>query len=55
MTRNLRPKTIQFGDFRSYLCGSTHVVNTLEIGEITIYDVKKDKEGRLKVSYDISE
>jgi alanyl-tRNA synthetase len=51
---NSRPRTIQFGDLKSYPCGGTHVINTSEIGEITIRNVKKDK-GRLRVGYDISE
>jgi Ser-tRNA(Ala) deacylase AlaX len=51
---NSRPRTIQFGDFKSYPCGGTHVANTLEIKEIMIRNVKRDK-GRLRVGYDISE
>ena len=49
-----KPRTIQFGDFKSYPCGGTHVANTSEIVEITIRNVKKDK-GRLRVGYDINE
>ncbi|RIB20083.1 Threonyl/alanyl tRNA synthetase, partial [Gigaspora rosea] len=49
---NARPRTVQFGDLKPYPCGGTHVVNTSEIGEITIRNVKKGK-GRLRVGYDI--
>ncbi|CAG8518520.1 9209_t:CDS:2 [Funneliformis mosseae] len=48
-----KSKTIQFGSFKAYPCGGTHVANTLEIGEITIRKLKKEKGGKLKVGYDI--
>ena len=37
---------------KSYPCGGTHVKNTLEIGEIVIRKVKKDK-GSLRIGYNI--
>jgi len=46
------PRLIQFGELPPYQCGGTHVLNSEEIGRITIRNFKKDKT-RLKIGYDI--
>ncbi|CAB4491599.1 ThrRS/AlaRS common domain-containing protein [Rhizophagus irregularis] len=48
----VKPRTIQFGDFKSYPCGGTHIAKTSEIGVVVIRNVKKEK-GRLRIGYDV--
>ncbi len=46
------PRTIQFGDLPAYPCGGTHVMNTSEIGTVSIRNIKKEKKG-FKIGYDL--
>lgn len=48
----VKPRTIQFGDFKYYPCGGIHIAKTSEIEVIVICNVKKDK-GRLRIGYDV--
>ena len=43
---------VTWGDLRAYPCGGTHVVNTEEIGKVTISKIKM-KKGQISVSYSL--
>jgi alanyl-tRNA synthetase len=48
-------RTVKIGDFLPHPCGGTHVKNTSEIGEITIRNIKKDRDNKnnLRIGYDV--
>lgn len=45
-------RVVQFGELKGYPCGGTHVKNSREVGQITIRNLKIDKQ-QLRIGYDI--
>jgi len=47
-------RMVTWGDLKPYACGGTHVLNTLEIGNIRILKLK-EKKGQLSVQYELDD